>query len=235
MYFSETANLREYERFMQEVPNFEPRGSKAVVLCKHEYTAEDCDCYYCQYHLGGRKKPRCRLEHCICIDERITAGATSVREVLTETMSGISNTEFRERLNKYIKESENNPMSYKNEKHRQIFEAAIADKNKRDYALVSAIYLMTADYKLWQTVKRYAVGNVIRFDKIHLKGTTENGYALFCAAKDLYYGTKHLSISDLADTNIIPNKVFALICNAMAIRRYGLGAIQFTKSRGDRK
>ncbi len=55
----------------------------------------------------------------------------------------------------------------------------------------------------------------------------ENSYPLFCAAKDLYLGTKHLTVRDLADAELISPKVFALICNAMAIRRFGLGAIQY--------
>ena len=60
-----------------------------------------------------------------------------------------------------------------------------------------------------------------------ISNTTEAGYALFCCAKDLAIGTKHLTISDLADSDLIPPKLFGVICNAMAIRRYGLGAIQF--------
>ena len=37
-----------------------------------------------------------------------------------------------------------------------------------------------------------------------------------------------ITINDLADNKLINAKTFALICNAMAIRKYGLGAIQFT-------
>ena len=43
----------------------------------------------------------------------------------------------------------------------------------------------------------------------------------------IYIGTKHLTISDLSDTELISPMLFGVICNAMAIRRYGLGAIQF--------
>lgn len=60
-----------------------------------------------------------------------------------------------------------------------------------------------------------------------LKGSTANGYTLYCTAKDLYLGTKNLTIGDLADTTIIEPKIFGVICNAMAIRRYGLGAVKF--------
>ena len=56
------------------------------------------------------------------------------------------------------------------------------------------------------------------------------GYALYCASKDLYLGTKNLTIGDLADTDLIPSKIFGLICNGMAIRRFGLGAIQLNQN-----
>ena len=53
-----------------------------------------------------------------------------------------------------------------------------------------------------------------------------NSYAMFSVAKDLYLGTNHMSLCDLVDTELIPPKVFAIICNAVAIRRCGLDAIQ---------
>lgn len=73
----------------------------------------------------------------------------------------------------------------------------------------------------------YVQRNEILFENIHLKGSTANGYTLYCTAKDLYLGTKNLTIGDLADTTIIEPKIFGVICNAMAIRRYGLGAVKF--------
>lgn len=60
---------------------------------------------------------------------------------------------------------------------------------------------------------------------------TENAYTLFCCAKDLYLGTKHIAVKDLADMDLISPKMFGLICNAMAIRRFGLNAINFTFER----
>ena len=51
-------------------------------------------------------------------------------------------------------------------------------------------------------------------------------YALFSVAKVLCLGTNHMTLCDLADTELIPPKVFAIICNSMAIYRLGLDAIQ---------
>ena len=54
----------------------------------------------------------------------------------------------------------------------------------------------------------------------------EEGYALYCAAKDLYLGTKNLTVRDLAAPEVITPKLFGLICNGMAVRRFGVGAIR---------
>lgn len=124
-------------------------------------------------------------------------------------------------------------MDYRNKKHKITFEEAIRKKDKKNYAVISALYLLTADSQLWQTVRHYVVNSAISFEQIALHGTSTNAYALFCAAKDLYSATNSLTISDLADTNIIPPKIFELICNAMAIRRFGLGAIHYNERKTD--
>lgn len=153
---------------------------------------------------------------------------------LSEALAGIRHPPFQRRLKQYIKESEMNPMDYRTEKHRIVFESTVRKKNRKDYALMAALYLFTADGMLWRSVRQCTAGNAIRFEEICLHGLNENGYMLFCAAKDLYLGTDCLTISDLADTALVPPKIYGIICNAMAIRRFGLGAIHFTE-RGDEK
>lgn len=46
--------------------------------------------------------------------------------------------------------------------------------------------------------------------------------SLGCAAKDLYLGTKNLTIADLADNTVIDPQTFRLICATMTIRRHGI-------------
>lgn len=155
-------------------------------------------------------------------------------EIMAATVSAVKSPAFLRRFHQYLKESEMNPMMYKNDKHKAAFEAAIRKENKKNHALLAALYLLTADGKLWSAAKRQTANGCISFEQIHLKACTETAYTLFCAAKDLYLGTKHLTVSDLADSAIVPPKIFALICNAMAIRRFGLGALESMK-RGDRQ
>lgn len=203
MLFMSNSHLRELEQLMQCIPNFSPKGHGILIIQRDEQLNKDCM-------------------------ERIEAGTATAKEVLTETLSPVAYPPFQSRLRQYIKESEMNPMDYRNEKHRVVFECTLRKKNRKDYALMSALYLLTADCVLWRSVRPYAAGNVICFKDIRLHGLNENGYMLFCAAKDLYLGTDCLTISDLADTTLVPPKIFGLICNGMAVRRFGLGAIHFT-------
>ena len=203
MYFSDNPSDRYYEKMMVGIPNFRPRGHGVVIV-------------------GSRP-----VEPLVIF--RIQEGTATYREILTETTKNIKHKRFRHRLNKYLKESEMNPMQYKNEKHRLDFEEAIRKKDKKDYAMMAALYLLTADLRLWNLARKHVGKIEINFADIRLKIIHENGYALFCCAKDLCLGTKYLTVADLADTDVIPPKMFELICNAMAIRRFGLATIKTTE------
>lgn len=225
MYFSDSYELRQLEKLIRAIPNFRSRGHGVMILHRYEYTERDCDCLACPHFIS--RKRGCGADKCPCIGERITAGAATLKETVAETMAAIKYPPFVERLIQYLKESEGNPMYFRNEKHRTVFTEAVAKLDKKDYALMAAVYLLTADCRLWSITGRYVQRNEILFENIHLKGSTANGYTLYCTAKDLYLGTKNLTIGDLADTTIIEPKIFGVICNAMAIRRYGLGAVKF--------
>ena len=156
-----------------------------------------CDCKYCGYY-GGKKKG-CLVPKCVCLEERISVGVASVKEIMNDTMSEIKHSGFLRRVRRYIKESEAIPMTFINEKHRLNFDEAISRLNKLDqknYALISAIYLLTADTRLWFQSKRFVENHGISFGKLRPKNCSEESYPLYCAAKDLYLGTKHITINE---------------------------------------
>lgn len=146
-------------------------------------------------------------------------------EILSATVRQIRCPPFRKRFNEYI-ESEETPMTYLNEKHRARFELAAKNVRRDNFALLSALYLLTADGRLWNCCKHHIAANTVFFEKIKLYDCSERSYTLYCAAKDLTLGTKHITVSDLADADLVPPMLFRTICNAMAIRRFGLAAIK---------
>ena len=155
----------------------------------------------------------------------ITTTAATPTEILTATMRQIRCPPFRKRFNEYI-ESEDKPMTYINEKHRARFELAARNVHRENYAVLSALYLLTADQRLWSCCKHHIINGCVFFENIKLNNCTERAYTLYCAAKDLTLGTKHITVSDLSDADLVPPMLFRTICNAMAIRRFGLAAIK---------
>ena len=187
---------------MQEIPNFLPKGHGGTVLKKE---MED--------YIRGQPPP------------------DSYEEMMSALMAGIGYKPLGERVSRYLEESEGKAVSYRNEKHKAVFEEITAKMDKQNYALLSALYLLTADYRLWKIMKHHVQKNAVDFAGVSLKGIHENGYTLYCVAKDLYLGTKHLSVSDLADTELIRPQIFMLVCNAMAVRRFGMKAVRLAERR----
>lgn len=224
MIFTDKTHDREIEKLFGRPPGFRPRGHGIFVSEKAEYNAERCGCRECadrkkKRHVSGEKTP--------CVEQRIHEGQIPQPRVLMETFTTVTNPEFIIRINEYIKESEKQPMQFRNEKHRSVFENAIRGMNTNNKIKMCALYLLTADGCLWSAAKRHIEKDEIHFSRIKLCKGTPTAYTLFCCAKDLALGTKHMTISDLADKELISSKDFAIICNAMSIRRYGLGAIQY--------
>lgn len=116
-------------------------------------------------------------------------------------------------------------MKFRNDQHRNTFLKEAKKQSLKNHKLVAALYLLTSEEKLWKVSKPFIEKDNINFENIRLKGSSESTYALYCAAKDLYNGSRHLALDDIADNGLIKNKIFSLICNAMLIKRKGLAAI----------
>ena len=97
----------------------------------------------------------------------ITTTAATPTEILTATMRQIRCPPFRKRFNEYI-ESEDKPMTYINEKHRARFTLAAKNVHRENYALLSALYLLTADQRLWSCCKHHIINGCVFFENIKL-------------------------------------------------------------------
>lgn len=204
MLFADNPHDRQIEKLMSQIPNFKPRGHGIYIYEEKEYSAENCFCRECTYR---RKKKRNSKTAPPCIEQRIRAGEVPLGEVLQETMLAITHPAFKSRLKEYIYETEIMYMEFKNERHQVVFTEAVQGLNRNDKALMSALYLLTADGKLWSVARRHIRKNGIDLKQITLRNSSEASYTLFCCAKDLAIGTKHLTISDLSDTELISPRV----------------------------
>ena len=112
-------------------------------------------------------------------------------------------------------------IAYRSTAHQEAFQKAVQNFDKDNKPVQAALYLLTADRILWKQASRFVNDSHIDFEHIKAVNNSTDSYALLCVAKDFCLGTKHISVSELADEDIIRNRIFLLICHAMLIRRYG--------------
>lgn len=66
----------------------------------------------------------------------------------------------------------------------------------------------------------------IYYDRVKLGGVDLEQYILFHAAKDVYNGTKHIRLSELADKELIPDEILRLILSAFVIEQCGVNILE---------
>lgn len=142
--------------------------------------------------------------------------------LMRETMRYIHNPDFLGRFSEYQKERKNGGMTYRGERHKEIFEREVRKRKNPTAAMLCALYLLTADCRLWSRVRPYIHTTGIQFQGVQLGRISADAYTLYMVAKDLYCGTKHITIRDLADKEIVSSQLFGMVCEAMTLRRYGL-------------
>ena len=78
-YFMKGTPAADIEQAMMSIPNFAPRRSGMMVLCRFHYRREDVDCKNCvQYRRG------CRAGTCPYLAERLEAGAVSYETLVAD-------------------------------------------------------------------------------------------------------------------------------------------------------
>lgn len=215
------------EREMQRIPGFYPRGS-GLTISRFQYSAKDCDCHFCIYK---SKKRRCeKPDGCVCLRERLVAGCVLFEELLERLTAEVEVSPFVSRVERLSAQA--HPCFFLSG-HWERFEGLwkrhirTADED----AMCAALYLLSADQFLWGKSVSSIEPDMIYFQKIRIHGVDLNGYVLFHTAKDLYQGTKHISLSELVDSELVDDMTFELIITAFLIRRYGCGVLNAERSR----
>lgn len=157
-------------------------------------------------------------------DEAAPVGTTHV-ELIRSAMRHVRNPAFRKRLNDYIEERKECAMNYRGMRHRVLFQNELQKRENPSAALLCALYLLTADCRLWSRVRRSVRAKGVQFQGVRLGELSPEAYTLYMTAKDLCCGTKHITVSDLADKEIVSPQMFGILCEAMTIRRYGMAAL----------
>lgn len=157
-------------------------------------------------------------------DEKIVEGKATIREVLTELTGEIKHPTYNRRLGRYLERNKREIKPFESNFHKQQFEHQITKKNCSDNRYMAAMYLLTADEKTWRVVREEISKNGINYMAIE-NIPADDGYELFQVAKDLTDETCHITLADIAASQITKPGVFMIISKALAICRYGVGAV----------
>lgn len=122
-------------------------------------------------------------------------------------------------------------MHFKNKKHGSAFEEVFGTLDRKNYSLLAAVYLLTADADLWRRAVNAVSKYDINFGNINLANCGRTTYTLCAAAEDLFTGSTHLPLRDLADPQIIQPISYRLICCAMDISRKGIKSVWLKSER----
>lgn len=94
-----------------------------------------------------------------------------------------------------------------------------------DHGQAAAVFLLSADTFLWGRAKPCITEQGIRYREMAVRGIEPDGYALFCAAKEMCGGRPGLSLSELGDSELIGDRLLQVILTGILISRHGIGIL----------
>ena len=227
MYFTELPSLNSIEAIMKQPPGANRRGGGRK-RSSHKYNKKDCDCRFCLEH----SKDGCTADICPVLDIRLSCGAASFRESVQAIFAGARHIPFQKRLSKIYDRKDDKPVVFQNEQHQRIFEAQRKNLRKPDNQALAVLYLLTADHDLWFRMRLYIDGSgKVDLQAGRLEDISIDGYAIWKAVKELQTGEKQISLSELSDRDVISDRAFRFIVQAVAIARLGIGILREWRNR----
>lgn len=104
-----------------------------------------------------------------------------------------------------------------------------------DHGQAAAVFLLSADTFLWGRAKPCITKQGIRYKEMAVHGIEPDGYALFCAAKEMCGGRPGLSLSELGDSELIGDRLLQVILTGILISRHGIGIMAEKEERKGRR
>lgn len=157
-------------------------------------------------------------------DTKIVEGKATTRESLEALLEEMKHPTYNRRLGRYLERNNREIRAFESLYHKQQFMALLNKKNCLDYRYLAALYLLTADERVWRDVRDAVTKNNIHFEKV-TSIPSKDGYEIYQVAKDLAEDTSHINLADIASSSTTKPSVFVVISKALAICRYGVGAV----------
>ena len=212
---------------MQKPPGFRPRQS-GMIVSRIPCDAQGWGCRLCASKSRKNKASEVVNGH-NCPREGRVAGYVPFSELIGLFTAEVGTKPFVARVTRLSGEP---PYFFFVAGHRERFNSLWPKRcNAVDEdAMCAALYLLSADRFLWGRSAAAVQPDMIRFKEIGIHGVDLGGYVLFHTARDLYQGTKHISLSELTDPELVSDETFRLLIAAFLIRRYGADVLEEERS-----
>ena len=115
-------------------------------------------------------------------------------------------------------------MIFRNDNHGVLFEKAIRYHKGCSRKMTAALYLVTADSRLWRQAENHIGTNEIDIAAIKPRRLDSMAYVCYALARDIVTGSRTVALTELADPSLLSPRYFMVIQTAMLIRGYGLNA-----------
>lgn len=223
MTFTSTPRLQALEYMMRQVPRYRPDPSELGTPEFYVGVYGDCLRKLPHWKVGADASGKAVEDNALPWNTRIILMA-----------SRFQNPQFERRIeNDVLKESEENKMIYKSHIHRRVFKQAVRERKANDRIFLAVLFILTANHTFWNRIKLHVTMDSIHFENFPVNNYTAEEYTIFRCAQDLYTGTRHITVADLADVEIVSKELFRVICNAMTIARYGLPTAEQGTKKGE--
>ena len=162
-YFMRDTPLCQIEQQMMTPPYFKPRGHGRYYP-GFQYSRDDMECPYC---MNFRRNHPCPLEQCVCLDERIVAGAIDLNEFVRDCFFPEAGVQLQARLERSF-----NGCSigfFLSDSHRERWQHWRARCYRMSDRNLAAPFLLTAYEDIWRRMiwKFDARGFDFQCDNIH--------------------------------------------------------------------
>ena len=214
-FFMRDTPLRYFEEQMMTPPNFTPRGH-GFYHSGFRYRPEDVECPCCMTY--DRKHP-CPLDQCVCLEERIEAGALDLAEFVEDCFCSDQDTQLQNRLREYLSHHDIccflHDTHWKRWQHWRDRYYRMSTKNK------AALFLLTAYEDIWRRVIWNFDIDGFHFQSVRLSGIRTELYSVYQAAKAIAADGRNITSADLADPELVTDEAFQLIISALLLAKYG--------------
>ena len=220
-YFMRDTPLCQLEQQMMTRPNFKPRGHGRYSP-GFQYSSEDTECPYCT---NFKRKHPCPLEQCICLDERIVAGAIDLNEFVRDCFFPEAGAQLQARLERSF-----NGCSiefFLSDSHRERWQHWRERCFRMPNRNLAALFLLTAYEDIWRRMIWKFDASGFDFQSVQLAGIQPELYSVYQAAKAISTGSPNITLADLASPELVTDEAFHLIVCALLLAKYGDAILNF--------